>query len=186
MQYLYIHEYFYHLQEDYIPHPWNIASQNYQFLDNFSLFHGWVPILESSKAKVYPIFTPSESLDIIPWMVCMDNTCTYNTSYHGTISNVWVTVFEGVILYFLYSLSLYNNKIRAIEDALFRLNQPNLTMLGISILIFSLIIYLKDMRMEIPVKSKREPLLRGTYPIKLFYSEPRVLILQVSLQIFHI
>jgi preprotein translocase subunit SecY len=96
------------------------------------------------------------------------------------------SVFEGAILYFLYSLTLYNNKIGAIEDALFRLNQPNLTMLGTSILIFSLIIYLKDMRMEIPVKSKKEPLLRGTYPIKLFYSEPRVLMLQVSLQIFHI
>jgi preprotein translocase subunit SecY len=93
------------------------------------------------------------------------------------------SVFEGAMLYFLYSLTLYKNKIRAIEDALFRGNQSNLMMLGSSILIFILIIYLKDVRWEIPVKSKRESHLRGTYPIKLFYSEPKVLILQVTLKI---
>jgi hypothetical protein len=60
MQYLYIHEYFYHLQRDHLSHLRNISLQSYRFLDIFSIFHGWVPVLEPSKEKVCHIFIHTE------------------------------------------------------------------------------------------------------------------------------
>jgi preprotein translocase subunit SecY len=91
------------------------------------------------------------------------------------------SMFEGSILFLLNSLSSWENKKRAIEESFFRGSQPNLKTLGVSIFILIFIFYLKSLRIEIPVKLRNDPTVRGSYMIKLLYYEPKVLLFQVSL-----
>jgi preprotein translocase subunit SecY len=91
------------------------------------------------------------------------------------------SMFEGSVLFFLNSLSSWESKKRAIEESFFRGYQPNLKTLGVSIFILIFIFYLKSLRVEIPVRLRNDPTIRGSYVIKLLYYEPKVLLFQVSL-----
>ena len=81
-----------------------------------------------------------------------------------------------------------NDKFRAIKEAMYRSNLPNLSNLFATVLVFAVVIYLQGFRVEIPVKSNRQRGHQGTYPIKLFYTSNMPIMLQSALvsQIFFI
>ncbi len=43
-----------------------------------------------------------------------------------------------------------------------------------TLLIFAAVIYLQGFRVEIPVKSSRQRGMRGSYPVRLFYSKSKI------------
>jgi len=52
-----------------------------------------------------------------------------------------------------------------------RQNLPNIMNLLATLLVFAAVIYLQGFRVEIPVKSSRQRGMRGSYPVRLFYSK---------------
>lgn len=91
------------------------------------------------------------------------------------------TEFEGSIVAFFHLLITRSDKFRAIREALFRSNLPNLSNLIATFLVFLAVIYLQGFRVEIPVKSARVRGQQGTYPIKLFYTSNTPIMLQSAL-----
>ena|ERR1700737_1533520 len=57
--------------------------------------------------------------------------------------------FEGAILCLAHLLLTWKNKVFAIEEALFRKSQPNLSTVGASLLLFVVIIYLQGISIAI-------------------------------------
>ena len=88
------------------------------------------------------------------------------------------TEFEGAIVAFFHLLITRDNKFRALKEAFYRGNLPNMFNLLATCLIFAIVIYLQGFRVEIPVKSARFRGQQGTYPIKLFYTSNMPIILQ--------
>ena len=74
-----------------------------------------------------------------------------------------------------------NDKARALKEAFFRANLPNVTNLLATALVFAAVIYLQGFRVEIPIKSQRVRGQHGTYPIKLFYTSNMPIMLQSAL-----
>jgi len=89
--------------------------------------------------------------------------------------------FEGAIVALFHLLIVRSNKIRAIQEAFYRQNLPNLTSLLATILIFVLVIYFQGWKVELPIKHQRQRALQGSYPIKLFYTSNMPIILQTAL-----
>jgi protein transport protein SEC61 subunit alpha len=78
------------------------------------------------------------------------------------------------------------NKQLALREAFFRQNLPNIMNLISTIVIFAAVIYLQGFRVEIPIKSSRQRGMRGSYPIRLFYTSNMPIMLQsaLSTQVF--
>jgi len=91
------------------------------------------------------------------------------------------TEFEGAIIAFFHLIFSRNDKFRAVKEAFYRQNLPNMMNLLATILIFAVVIYLQGFRVEIPVKSNRMRGQQGTYPIKLFYTSNMPIMLQSAL-----
>lgn len=91
------------------------------------------------------------------------------------------TEFEGAIIAFFHLLMTRNDKLRALKEALYRSNLPNLMNLFATLLVFLVVIYLQGFRVELPVKSARFRGQQGTYPIKLFYTSNMPIMLQSAL-----
>ena len=70
---------------------------------------------------------------------------------------------------------------RALKEAFYRGNLPNVMNLLSTVLIFAVVIYLQGFRVEIPVKSNRFRGQQGSYPIKLFYTSNMPIMLQSAL-----
>lgn len=98
------------------------------------------------------------------------------------------TEFEGAVVAFFHLLLTRSDKTRALKEAIFRSNLPNLSNLFATLLVFVVVIYLQGFRVEIPVKSARFRGQQGTYPIKLFYTSNMPIMLQSALvsQIFFV
>lgn len=98
------------------------------------------------------------------------------------------TEFEGAIVALFHLLLTRSDKTRALKEAFYRSNLPNITNLLATAFIFCVVIYLQAFRIEIPIKSARIRGQQGTYPIKLFYTSTQPIILQSALimQIFMI
>lgn len=88
------------------------------------------------------------------------------------------TEFEGAVVALFHLLITRSDKFRAIREALFRSNLPNLCNLFATFIVFLVVIYLQGFRVEIPVKSARVRGQQGTYPIKLFYTSNTPIMLQ--------
>ena len=73
------------------------------------------------------------------------------------------------------------DKMRALKEAFYRTNLPNITNLLSTILIFLVVIYFQGFRVDLPVASKRGRGMKQTYPIKLFYTSNMPIILQSAL-----
>ena len=73
-----------------------------------------------------------------------------------------------------------NDKVRALKEAFYRPNLPNLTNLLATVFIFVVVIYFQGFRVDIPIKSQRMRQ-TTTYPIKLFYTSNMPIILQTAL-----
>ncbi len=91
------------------------------------------------------------------------------------------TEFEGAIIALFHLLFTRNNKFRAIKEAFYRGNLPNIMNLMATVLVFAVVIYLQGFRVEIPVKSNKFRGQQGSYPIKLFYTSNMPIMLQSAL-----
>lgn len=91
------------------------------------------------------------------------------------------TEFEGAIVAFFHLMLTRSDKSRALREAFYRGNLPNLMNLLATLLVFLVVIYLQGFRVELPVKSARFRGQQGTYPIKLFYTSNMPIMLQSAL-----
>jgi len=100
----------------------------------------------------------------------------------STISTASGTQFEGALIAFFHLLVTRNDKVRALKEALYRKNLPNISNLLATVLIFAVVIFLQGFRVDIPIKHKKVKGQSGTtYPIKLFYTSNIPIILQSAL-----
>ena len=91
------------------------------------------------------------------------------------------TEFEGAIVALFHLLFTRNDKLRAVKEAMYRSNLPNLSSLIATIGVFALAVYLQGFRVEIPLKSNRVRGQQASYPIKLFYTSNMPIMLQSAL-----
>ena len=70
---------------------------------------------------------------------------------------------------------------RALKEAFYRSNLPNLTNLISTVLIFLVVIYFQGWRVDLPIKYAKYRGQQGKYPIKLFYTSNMPIILQTAL-----
>ncbi|KAI5186851.1 protein transport protein SEC61 subunit alpha [Nematocida homosporus] len=86
--------------------------------------------------------------------------------------------FEGSVLSFLQLLKIRRNKLEAIYEAFFRKNLPNLFCLASTATMFCLVIYLYNIRLELPLDSMQAKTPQMKWAIKLFYVSSTPIILQ--------
>merc|ERR1712205_231858 len=98
-----------------------------------------------------------------------------------TINTGRGTEFEGAVIALYHLLITRSDKIRALKEAFYRQNLPNVTNLLATVLVFVVVIYFQGFRVDLPVKSQRTRGQQGSYPIKLFYTSNIPIILQTAL-----
>merc|ERR1712157_259016 len=91
------------------------------------------------------------------------------------------TEFEGAVIALFHLLITRPDKIRALKEAFYRQNLPNVTNLLATILVFLVVIYFQGFRVDLPVKYQKIRGQMGSYPIKLFYTSNIPIILQTAL-----
>ncbi|KAA0186919.1 hypothetical protein HAZT_HAZT004441 [Hyalella azteca] len=79
------------------------------------------------------------------------------------------------------NLFISHFQVRALREAFYRQNLPNLTNLLATVLIFGIVIYFQGFRVDLPIKSARYRGQYSSYPIKLFYTSNIPIILQSAL-----
>jgi protein transport protein SEC61 subunit alpha len=89
--------------------------------------------------------------------------------------------FEGAIIALVHLLFTWPNKTVALKEAFYRQNLPNVMNLISTVIVFGAVIYLQGFRVEIPVKSARQRGVRGSYPVRLFYTSNMPIMLQSAL-----
>ena len=89
--------------------------------------------------------------------------------------------FEGAVIALFHLLITRSDKMRALKEAFYRPNMPNITNLLATILIFLVVIYFQGFRVDLPISSKRGRGMQQSYPIKLFYTSNMPIILQSAL-----
>jgi len=89
--------------------------------------------------------------------------------------------FEGAIIALFHLLITREDKVRALREAFYRHNLPNITNLLATLLVFAVVIFFQGFRVDIPIKSSRARGVNQTYPIKLFYTSNIPIILQTAL-----
>lgn len=89
--------------------------------------------------------------------------------------------FEGALIALFHLLFTWNDKGRALKEALWRERLPNVMNLVATAAVFAAIIYLQGFRIEIPIKSNRFRGQRGSYPVKLFYTSNMPIMLESAL-----
>jgi len=98
-----------------------------------------------------------------------------------TINTGRGTEFEGAIIALFHLLITRSDKVRALKEAFYRQNLPNITNLLATVLVFAVVIYFQGFRVDLPVKNQRQRGASGSYPIKLFYTSNMPIILQTAL-----
>lgn len=99
----------------------------------------------------------------------------------ATVNTGKGTEFEGAVIALFHLLATRNDKVRALREAFYRQNLPNLMNLMATILIFGVVIYFQGFRVDLPIKSTRYRGQYSSYPIKLFYTSNIPIILQSAL-----
>ena len=89
--------------------------------------------------------------------------------------------FEGSVVALFHLLLTWPNKQTALREAFFRKNLPNIMNLLATTGVFGAVIYLQSFRVELPVKSSRQRGMRGSYPVRLFYTSNMPIMLQSAL-----
>ncbi|KAK0422082.1 hypothetical protein QR680_007353 [Steinernema hermaphroditum] len=89
--------------------------------------------------------------------------------------------FEGAVIAFFHLLATRSDKVRALREAFYRQNLPNVVNLLATILVFAVVIYFQGFRIDLPIKNSRCRGQYGSYPIKLFYTSNMPIILQSAL-----
>merc|ERR1711998_491277 len=98
-----------------------------------------------------------------------------------TINTGRGTEFEGALVAFFHLLVTRNDKLKALKEAFYRQNLPNLTNIMATVLVFLVVIYFQGFRVDLPVKYRSQRGMQGSYPIKLFYTSNMPIILQTAL-----
>mmetsp|Transcript_3246 Transcript_3246/g.6461 ORF Transcript_3246/g.6461 Transcript_3246/m.6461 type:complete len:482 (+) Transcript_3246:209-1654(+) len=98
-----------------------------------------------------------------------------------TINTGRGTEFEGALVALFHLLITKQDKVRALQEAFYRQNLPNVTSLLATVLVFVLVVYFQGFRVELPVKHMKAKGAQGSYPIKLFYTSNIPIILQTAL-----
>lgn len=98
-----------------------------------------------------------------------------------TINTGRGTEFEGAIIALFHLLITRGDKARALKEAFYRQNLPNITNLLATALVIVVVIYFQGFRVDLPVKYQRQRGTVGSYPIKLFYTSNIPIILQTAL-----
>ena len=91
------------------------------------------------------------------------------------------TEFEGAVVALFHLLGSRRDKKRALIEAFYRPNLPNMFQLLATVGMFFLVVYLQGFRIELPVKSTRQRGPYGLYPIRLFYTSNIPIMLQSAL-----
>jgi protein transport protein SEC61 subunit alpha len=89
--------------------------------------------------------------------------------------------FEGAVIALFHLLITRTDKVRALKEAFYRQNLPNVTNLLATVLVFLIVIYFQGFRVVLPVRSRNARGQQGSYPIKLFYTSNMPIILQSAL-----
>ncbi|PSS02498.1 protein transport protein SEC61 subunit alpha [Coniella lustricola] len=89
--------------------------------------------------------------------------------------------YEGAVIALFHLLMTWPNKQRALYEAFYRQNLPNIMNLLATLVVFAAVIYLQGFRVEIPIKSSRQRGARGSYPVRLFYTSNMPIMLQSAL-----
>ncbi|CCD27105.1 translocon subunit SEC61 NDAI_0J02130 [Naumovozyma dairenensis CBS 421] len=89
--------------------------------------------------------------------------------------------FEGAIIAFFHLLAVRKDKKRALFEALYRTNLPNVFQVFATIVVFFSVLYLQGFRYELPIRSTKIRGQVGVYPIKLFYTSNTPIMLQSAL-----
>lgn len=98
-----------------------------------------------------------------------------------TINTGRGTEFEGAIIALFHMLATRSDKGRALKEAFYRNNLPNLTNLMATVLVFLIVVYFQGFQVNLPVKYKNINGHTQPYPIKLFYTSNTPIILQTAL-----
>lgn len=101
------------------------------------------------------------------------NTCeqVFWKAFAPTTSNFGRGVeFEGAVVSFFHLLGSRRDKKRALIEAFYRQNLPNMFQLLATVAVFFVVVYLQGFRIELPIKSTRQRGPYGLYPIRLFYT----------------
>ncbi|KOX69069.1 Protein transport protein Sec61 subunit alpha isoform 2 [Melipona quadrifasciata] len=99
----------------------------------------------------------------------------------ATVNTGRGTEFEGAVIALFHLLATRQDKVRALREAFYRQNLPNLMNLLATILVFAIVIYFQGFRVDLPIKSARYRGQYSSYPIKLFYTSNIPIILQSAL-----
>nr|WCZ58395.1 protein transport protein Sec61 subunit alpha [Paratrimastix eleionoma] len=91
------------------------------------------------------------------------------------------TEFEGAIIALIHLLITRSDKGRALKEAFYRQNLPNLSNLLATVLVFLIVIYFQGFRVDLPLTHQKYRNYQMTYPIKLFYTSNIPVILQSAL-----
>lgn len=103
-------------------------------------------------------------------------------AFAPTTSNVGKGVeFEGAVVALFHLLGSRKDKKRALLEAFYRTNLPNMLQLFSTIFVFFAVVYLQGFRVELPLKSTRQRGPYGLYPIRLFYTSNIPIMLQSAL-----
>lgn len=89
--------------------------------------------------------------------------------------------FEGAIIAFFHLMSVRKDKKRALVEAFYRANLPNLFQVLATVFVFLFVLYLQGFNYQLPVRSTKVRGQIGTYPIKLFYTSNTPIMLQSAL-----
>eukprot|EP00996_Jenningsia_fusiforme_P000459 NODE_1402_length_1550_cov_130.055296_g1263_i0.p1 GENE.NODE_1402_length_1550_cov_130.055296_g1263_i0~~NODE_1402_length_1550_cov_130.055296_g1263_i0.p1 ORF type:complete len:496 (-),score=97.78 NODE_1402_length_1550_cov_130.055296_g1263_i0:63-1490(-) len=98
-----------------------------------------------------------------------------------TINSGRGTEFEGAVIALFHLLITRTDKVRALKEAFYRPQLPNITNLLATVLVFVIVIFFQGFRVELPVVSTKQRGAVGSYPIKLFYTSNMPIILQTAL-----
>ena len=98
-----------------------------------------------------------------------------------TINTGRGTEFEGALIAFFHLMITRQNKLKALQEAFYRTNLPNVSNLLSTVLIFLIVIFFQGWRVDIPIKYANHRGQQGKYPIKLFYTSNMPIILQTAL-----
>jgi protein transport protein SEC61 subunit alpha len=98
-----------------------------------------------------------------------------------TINTGKGTEFEGAFVAMIHLLITRTDKVKALQEAFFRSNLPNVSNLLATVLVFMIVIYFQGWRVDLPVKHAKSRGQYGKYPIKLFYTSNMPVILQTAL-----
>lgn len=91
------------------------------------------------------------------------------------------TEFEGALVALVHLLATRSDKVRALREAFYRQNLPNVTNLLATVLVFVIVIFFQGFRVDLNVKNSRVRAAAQPYSIKLFYTSNIPIILQTAL-----